>query len=128
MGKLLTRKRGRILVAAGALTALTIGGAYAFTAANTVTASKAGDGAAAVSGFAVSNIHYGLNTTTPSNVDSVNFVTDTAAPTGSTLKAQFTAGGNWYTCTNANTAVACDTTSPALTVLPTDTVRVVIAQ
>lgn len=126
MGNLLSK--GRILIAAGTMTALTIGGAYAFTAANTVPASKAGDGSGAVTGYTVSNIHYALDNADPTQVESVEFDVDLAPPAGATLKAQFVTSGNWYTCSATGTDVSCDTTSPALTVLPTNTVRVVLAQ
>ena len=44
------------------------GGAYAFTASNTVPTSNVGAGSATVSGYTVTNLHYGLNATTPSNI------------------------------------------------------------
>lgn len=83
-------------------------GAYAYTAANTVNSSKAGDGTGTVSGYTVSAIHYTLNATTPTNVSTVGFTLDSAPVTGSTLKAQI--GGIWYACTNSTTSVTCDTT------------------
>ena len=54
----------KLLVAAVAAVAVA-GGAYAFTAANTVPASTAGAGTGAVSGYTVTNMHYALNSTTP---------------------------------------------------------------
>ncbi len=58
-----------ILVAGGIALAIG-GGAYAFTASNTVPATTVGAGAGAVSGYTVTNLHYALNATTPANIDS----------------------------------------------------------
>ena len=88
--------------------------AYAFTASNTVPGSQAGDGTATVSGYTVTNIAYNLNSTTPTDIDSVDFTIAPAA--AGTVKAKL--DGNWYDCTNAAGSVSCDTTSPQLTVSP----------
>jgi hypothetical protein len=112
-----------VLVLSGAIVA----GTYAFTDANTVPASKAGDGSGAVTGYTVSSIHYGLNATNPANVDSVTFTLDSAPVAGSTLRVQLAAGGSWYSCTNAGASVSCTTTSPQATVLGVTALRVVVA-
>src|ERR1700735_3364302 len=65
-----------VLVASGIALAIG-GGAYAFTASNTVPATTVGAGAGAVSGFTVTNLHYALNATTPANID---FLTLTISP------------------------------------------------
>jgi hypothetical protein len=114
---------GNVLVLAFAIVA----GTYAFTAANTVPASKAGDGSGAVTGYTVSAIHYGLNATNPANVDSVTFTLDSAPVAGSTLRVQLAAGGSWYSCTNAGANVSCTTTAPQATVLGITALRVVVA-
>jgi hypothetical protein len=110
-----------VLVLGGAIVA----GTLAFTDANTVPASKAGDGSGAVTGYVVTGIHYGLNGTNPGNVDSVSFTLDSTPVAGSTLRAQI--GGNWYSCTNTGAAVTCATTSPQATVLPVTSLRIVVA-
>lgn len=112
-----------VLVLSGAIVA----GTYAFTAANTVPASKAGDGTGTVTGYTVSAIHYNLNAANPANVDSVTFTLDTAPVAGSTLRVQLAAAGSWYTCTNAATAVTCTTTAPQATVVGITALRVVVA-
>ena len=112
-----------VLVLSGAIVA----GTYAFTAANTVPASKAGDGTGTVTGYTVSAIHYNLNATNPANVDSVTFTLDSAPVAGSTLRVQLAAAGSWYSCTNAGTAVSCATTAPQATVLGVTALRVVAA-
>ena len=109
------------------LAGVLIAGTFAYTAANTVPTSKAGDGSGAVSGYTVSAVHYVLNGTSPQNVDSVTFTLDTAPVAGSTIKAQVD-GTNWYTCTNVTTAVTCTTTSPQATVVGATSLRVVVAQ
>ena len=69
----------RLIVALAAAAAIT-GGAYAFTAANTVPATNAGSGSGTVSGYTVSNIHYSLNTTTPNNATPSTNAARTSAP------------------------------------------------
>ena len=120
------RRRWRRLAALifAALLALAV---YAFAAANTVPATKAGDGSGAISGYTISAVHYGLNATTPSNIDSVTFTLSSTPAAGSTMKIQLTAAGSWYSCTNIAAAVTCTTTSPQATVLAADNLRVVVA-
>lgn len=114
----------RSLGVTGLLLSLGVG-AYAFTATNTVPTSKAGDGSGTISGYTLSAIHYGLNATTPTNVDSVSFTVDTAPASGSTMKVQI--NSSWYTCTNVTTTVTCTTTSPQLTVANSATLEALIA-
>ena len=123
------------LVLVAVIAAVVAGGAYAFTAANTVPATNAGSGSGTVSGYTVSNIHYTLNTTTPNNIDSLTFTISPAVPnTGSgkvVAQAALTTGGpNNYTCSTdvAGTTVTCATTSPQLTADKLSTVTVVAAQ
>lgn len=118
---------GRSAIVLGTAAAL-MAGTYAFTAANTVPDSKAGDGSGVVSGFVLSSVHYNLNAADPGDVDSVTFDLDSAPPAGSTITAQLDPVGSWYACTNVATAVTCDTTAPQATVLAATQLRVVIAQ
>ena len=120
----------------GMVAALSIaGGAYAYTAANTVPTSTAGAGSGTVSGYTVTNLHYTLNTTTPANIDSMTFTVSPVIPsTGSgkvAVSAALSTGGpNGYTC-STNTAgdtVTCATTSPQLTADKLTSVTVVAAQ
>jgi hypothetical protein len=111
------------------------GGAYAFTASNTVPASTAGAGAGAVSGFTVTNLHYVLDATTPSNIDSLTFTISPTLPSTGTGKvvisaALSTGGPTTYTCTTDTTGalVTCVTTSPQLTAALLTGVTVVAAQ
>ena len=102
--------------------------AYGFAAANTVPATKAGDGATAISGYTVSAVSYTLNSSNPSNIDTVAFTVNTAPAAGSKMKIKLVnAGSTWYTCTNVTTALTCTTTSPQATVAAADELRVVIA-
>lgn len=103
------RRAGTLAVAA----AVALGG-YAYTASNTVPATSAGIGATAISGYTVSSVAYGLNATTPSNIDTVTFTLSPAA--ASTVKAQLASGGTYYPCTNTAGSVSCATTSPQATV------------
>jgi len=120
-------RRGRRRLGALVLALLLALAVYAFAAANTVPATKAGDGSGAISGYTISAVHYGLNATTPSNIDSVTFTLSSTPVAGSTMKIQLTAAGSWYSCTNIAAAVTCTTTSPQATVLAADNLRVVVA-
>jgi hypothetical protein len=121
------RNRNIRYLAIFALVLILAGATYAFAAANTVPASKAGDGSGTISGYTVSVIHYTLNAATPSNIDSVTFTLDTAPAAGSTIKIKLVAAGStWYSCSNVTTAVTCATVGA--TVSASDNLQVIIAQ
>jgi hypothetical protein len=123
-------------IAVAVVAALAIGGgAYAFTASNTVPASTAGAGSGAVSGYTVTNLHYALDATTPSNIDSLTFTISPVVPSTGTGKvvisaALSTGGPTNYTCTtdSAGSSVTCATISPQLTAALLTGVTVVAAQ
>ena len=124
----------RFAVAFGAAAAVA-GGAYAFTAANTVPASNAGAGSGAVSGYTVTNVHYALDATTPANVDSLTFNVSPVIPNSGSGKvivqaALSTGGPDTFTCstTVAGDTVTCATTSPQLTAALLTSLTVVAAQ
>ena len=126
--------RTRVVVAAVSAMAIA-GGAYAFTAANTVPDSTAGAGAGTVSGYTVTNLHYALDETTPANIDSLTFTVSPVIPSASSgkvvIQATLSSGGpNSYSCTTntAGDTVTCDTTSPQLTADKLTGVTVVAAQ
>jgi hypothetical protein len=124
-----------ILVAGGIALAIG-GGAYAFTASNTVPATTAGAGSGAVTGYTVTNLHYALDATTPANIDSLTFTISPAVPsTGSgkvIISAALSTGGPTnYTCTTdtGGTNVTCATILPTqLTAALLTGVTVVAAQ
>jgi hypothetical protein len=128
-------KRGwKILLAVVASLAIA-GGAYAFTASNTVPATTAGAGAGVVSGYTISGLHYALNTATPGNIDSLTFTVSPVVPSTGTgkviIQAQLSTGGpTAYTCTTDTSGanVTCPTTSPQLTAALLTSVTVVAAQ
>jgi hypothetical protein len=110
------------------IAATILAGSYAFTAANTVPASNAGDGSGAVSGYTVTNVHYTLDTD-PSKIAAVSFTLNTAVPTGGTLKITLDGGTNWFSCTVNTTTPSCTTTGAGQpTVLAAANLRVVAAQ
>jgi hypothetical protein len=125
----MTRSRNRLarFIGTGLVLLVLAGGAYAFTAANTVPNNKAGAGSGTVSGYTVSAIHYQQNATDPNIIDQVTFTLDSAPVAGSVIKLQLdaTPGTTWYTCTFTGTDVTCDTTSPAILVRDIDTFTVV---
>ena len=118
-------RRRSLLLSAVTAVALSIGG-YAFTASNTVPNASLGQGSNTISGYTVSSVAYSLNTTTPTNLDSVSF---TISPTtASMVKAQVVSGGSWYSCTNTSGSVSCDTTSPQATASAANSLNVVASQ
>ena len=129
-------KNRKVAVIVGVLAALAIGGgAYAFTASNTVPATTVGAGSGVVSGFTVTNLHYTLNTATPANIDSLTFTISPTVPSTSSGKvvvaaALSTGGPTNYTCSTdtAGSTVTCPTTSPQLTAALLTGVTVVAAQ
>ncbi len=101
---------------------------YAYAAANVVPASKAGDGSGAITGYTVSAIHYVLNSTDPSTIDSVTFTLNSTPVAGSTIRIRLVAAGSWYTCTNVSAAVTCNNgTTLGATVLSADLLQVVVS-
>jgi hypothetical protein len=128
------RHSRKLVIPLAVVIALAIsGGAYAFTASNTVPASTAGAGAGVVTGYTVSALHYTLDATTPGNIDSLTFTISPAVVTGGTVEvsATLTTGGpDTYTCTatGAGTTVTCPTTSPQLTASLINNLTVIAAQ
>jgi hypothetical protein len=113
------RRRTVLVVALAVALALAT---FAFTASNTVPTSKAGKGEGAISGYAVSNVAYTLNSSTPSNIDSVAFTLDSAA---ATVKAKLVSGSGTYTdCSVAGVNVTCDF-SPDVAVLSANELSVI---
>ena len=127
MENLMTLKKSPSMLLAPVLAVVLGFAAYGFTASNTVPGTKAGDGAGAISGYTVSNVSYGLNSSNSANLDSVSFTVSSAPAAGSTMKIKLVAAGStWYTCTNVTTTLTCDTTSPQATVSAADELRVLI--
>jgi hypothetical protein len=113
-----SRTLGILIVAAALAT-----GAYAFTATNTVPSSSAGSGSGTISGYTVSGIAYTLNTTTPSNIDTMTFTLNANA---TTVKAKVVSGSTTYTnCSIAGGVnVTCDF-SPDIAITTADQLSVI---
>jgi hypothetical protein len=102
----------------------------AFTSANTVPATKRGEGAATISGYAITDVHYNLNAVNPENIDSVTFSLDGVPPDGSSIRMRLGSTEiTWYTCgvSGSPTGATCTTTSPQATLAHSDELRVVVA-
>ena len=116
------RRRRRtilVLLAAAALSLFT----FAFTAANVVPGSKAGDGAGAITGYTVSAVAYQLDATDASLIESVSFTLDAAA---TTVKAKVVAASTTYTaCSNTGGNNWSCNIEPDPTVLSADELRVI---
>ncbi len=126
-----------------ALAIFAVGGA-AFTAANTVPATSAGEGAGAISGFTLTNIAYNLDNANPSDVTSVTFTATAdngdAINTALSIFVEFdNLSGDWYQCTrvggvapahdiNCDTTPANPNTAVQLTVAIADNLTAIIAE
>lgn len=89
-----TTRRVVILFSVAGVAAIIAAAVFAFTASNTVPASKAGEGTGTITGYVVDTVHYTLNAADPSKVDSVTFNLDTAPVAGGTIKAQLVTAGS----------------------------------
>lgn len=108
-----------------ALLALTASAAYGFAAANTVPASRAGDGAAAVSGYTVTNVHYNLDTLNPQQLSSITFTISPAVPGGGTVRVSTDGGATWTAPCTTGSSITCTSTAAVSSITG---LRVVAAQ
>lgn len=113
--------RRMILVALLGLVAVAT---YGFAAANTVPATNAGSGAAGISGYGVTNIHYTLNSTNPTNIDSLSFTLTPGLATGGATRISLNGGSSWLAtgaCTSsgpgATSTITCAAAGTAVTAL-----------
>jgi hypothetical protein len=111
--------------------AVLVTGSYAFTATNTVSPSTAGSGTGGISGYSATEIHYNLNVTTPTNIDSYSFTIGPTPPAGATLKSRLentagTVATPWVTCGISGTTVSCGS-NLAFALASADTITVVAA-
>ena len=121
--------RSIAIVLAGFVTSVVVAGVFVSTASNTVPETSTGEGTNTISGYAVSDPHYTLNTSNPSQIDAVAFDLDSTPPAGSAIRVRLvSSGSDWYSCTNSGVAVSCATTSPAASVASADELTVVVAQ
>ena len=109
MSKLI-KNRYRIL--ALLVMAIILGAAtYGFAESNTVTSGAAGEGSGTISGYTVTNVHYTLNSTTPTQFTSVSIDLGATAATNNVYAGISATGGSpasWVTCTlNAGTVWDC---------------------
>ena len=109
--------------------------AYGFAAANTVDVSKAGEGEGAVSGYAITSIHYTLDVTgDPGVITNVTFTVDTAVPATGTVyvvaeDVPFTNQVESDACTGlGGTSISCAFSTNTLTVPFIENLRVIAAQ
>jgi hypothetical protein len=117
-----SRRRRRLVLVIAAAAALAFA-AFAYTAANTVPNTKAGDGSGTITGYTVSAIAYQLEAANPANIDSVTFTLSAAA---GTVKVKVVAASATYTdCTGGPTNWTCDFAAGAQTVLSADQFRVI---
>jgi hypothetical protein len=119
------RFRRLLPIAIVCLTATLSYSAFAFTAANTVPDSKAGEGTSTVSGYTITDINYSLNATNPSNIDQVAFTMSPAPP--ATGQVRIKANTQVYTCTTAGATATCATTTPQQTVTALTSLTVIAA-
>ena len=115
---------GRTRVVGAVIVAAVLGlGAYAFTATNTVPATSAGSGSGTISGYTILNVQYQLNSTTPTNIDSLTF---TLSANATTAKAKVVSGSSTYTdCSIAGGVNVTCNFSPDVAVTSADELSVI---
>ena len=117
-----TRKALGVILVVGLVAA----GTYAFTATNTVAASKAGDGAAAITGYNVTNVTYTQNPVDPTLLATYTFTLDAAA---SSVDAKVVSGQLTYDNCVGGLLNSWTCTPPAgTTVQSLDNLRVIAVQ
>jgi len=83
---------------------------FALTSAGKALTAPAPDprssGAAAVSGYAVADVHYALSAADPSRIGAVSFTLHPAR--ASTVRIRFAAGGEWHACAAAASRTTCE--------------------
>ena len=90
------RRRKRLWELAGTLLMMLIlaTSAYAFTATNVISGSKAGDGSGAISAYTISNVVYTLDNSSPQSIQNWQFDLDAAA---STVASKLVSTSSTYT-------------------------------
>jgi hypothetical protein len=97
---------------------------YAYAAANTVPARKAGDGAAAIAAYTLTDYVYVLDSTNPQLIATVKFNLNADA---NYVKINLNNNGAWYTCDVTHSSPWLVTCSISETILPTNNVLRVVA-
>ena len=85
---------------------------FAYAASNTVTAGKVGSGVATITGYAVTNVTYTLDSNNPVNITAVAFTLDASA---TTVKVRLVTGGTLFPCTGGPTNWSCTITGVTAT-------------
>jgi hypothetical protein len=112
-------------LAFAAVLATVAAASYGFAAANTVPASRAGDGSAAVSGYTISNVHYNLDFLNPQQLASVTFTISPAVPATGTVRISTDGGATWGATCGTGSNITCTTSASVASVT---SLRVVAAQ
>ena len=105
------------------LTILFAVAAYAFTATNTVPATRAGDGTGAITGYTVSGVAYTLDAANPANIASWAFDLDAAST--SVRSKLVTASAVYTTCVHGAAFHWTCTPAAEPTVASVDQLRVI---
>lgn len=125
MNRTITISPRRVLLAGlfGLIAAATVG----YAGANTVPASRAGDGQAAISGYTVTNVHYTLDSNNPSTVTGLSFTLAPALPAGGAARVSLNGGLSWL-ASNACSGTSNISCSLSASVTTLGNLRVVAAQ
>ena len=99
-----------------------------FTATNTVSPGRSGDGTAAISGFDVDQPRFTLDAMDPARISSVSFGLDTDPGSDLTAKVQLRPDGPWHDCSVTGTVAECPLGSPGFPVAEATALRVVVTQ
>jgi hypothetical protein len=105
----------RRLVLAAALAAVATA-SYGFAASNVVPATRAGDGAAPVSGYTVTNVHYNLDASNPQQLASITFTISPAVPPAGTVRVSTDGGVTWGATCGTGSSITCTTSASVASV------------
>ena len=96
-----------------------------FTATNTVSPGRAGEGTGTISGYDLDRPHFSLDALDPAKISSVSFGLDTDLSARTTVTAQLRPDGAWYACSVAEGTAVCPV-EPGEPVAQATALRVVV--
>jgi hypothetical protein len=102
---------------------------YGFAAANTVPDTYAGDGNGTISGYTISNVAYGLETsdTDPTDIDQVSFDLGSGM-TATGVYVSFDGGTNWVDCSAGVSGSTVTCTGLSINVLGASNLRIIAVE
>lgn len=98
-----------------------------FTATNTVSPGRAGEGTGTISGYDIGRPHFSLDALDPARISSVSFGLDTDLAADTTVRVQLRPDGAWHACSVSGGTAQCPVRSDE-TVAGATALRVVVTE